>query len=158
VELNDWILALHLLSAALLVGAEVVFGAMIVTLWRENSTIRVNSFFRVARIATVMVLAGSAGTLIFGIWLAISKEPYDVWDGWIIAAIVLWAITGWTGQEAGKGYGNAGMEARRLAEAGTPTSQMVGETFGPSRAFKMHVVSNVALVLLLLDMIWKPGA
>ena len=157
-ELNDWILALHLLSAFALVGAEVVFGAMIVALWRENSTTRVNSFFGVSRIATVLVLAGSAGTLIFGIWLAISKEPYDIWDAWVIAAIVLWAISGWTGQESGKGYGNAGMEARRLAQAGTPTSVLVGETFGPSRAFKMHLVSNAAIVVILILMIWKPGA
>ena len=58
-DLNDWILALHLLAAFALVGAEVIFGAMIVTLWRENSTVRVNSFFGVSRIATVMVLAGA---------------------------------------------------------------------------------------------------
>jgi uncharacterized membrane protein len=158
VELNDWILALHLLSAALLVGAEVIFGAMIVTLWRESGTTRVNSFFGVSRIATLMVLVGSAGTLIFGVWLAISKDPYDLWDGWIIAALLLWAIAGWSGQEAGKGYGSAGMEARRLAEAGTPTSQTVAETFGPSRAFKLHLVSNVAIALLVIDMVWKPGA
>ena len=157
-ELNDWILALHLLAAVLLVGAEVIFNAMILTLWRENSTVRVNSFFSLSRIATIMVLVGTAGTLIFGIWLSISKDPYDPWDGWIIAALVLWAIAGWTGAEAGKGYGNAGMEARRLTAEGTVTSASVGETFGPSRAFKMHLVSNVAILLLIIDMIWKPGA
>ena len=35
---------------------------------------------------------------------------------------------------------------------------MIGDTFGPSRAFKLHLVSNVAIVLLAIDMIWKPGA
>jgi heme A synthase len=158
VELNDWILALHLLSAALLVGAEVIFGAMIATLWRENSTVRVDSFFRVSQIGTVMVSAGSIGTLVFGLWLSISKDPYDPWDGWIVAALILWAITGGVGTRAGKAYGAAGAEAHRLAAEGTPTSREVGETFGPSQAFKLHVVSNVAILLLLIDMIWKPGA
>jgi uncharacterized membrane protein len=158
VDLNDWILSLHLLSAALLVGAEVIFGAMIATLWRENSTVRVNSFFRVSQIATWMVQAGAAGTLIFGIWLSISKDPYDPWDGWIIAAFILWAIASGLGAKAGKDYGDAGLEARRLAAEGSPTSRDVGVTFGPSQAFKVHVVSNVVIALLVIDMVWKPGA
>jgi hypothetical protein len=158
VELNDWILALHLLSAALIVGAEVVFGAMIATLWRETSTVRVNSFFRISLIATVMVQVGAAGTLIFGLWLSISKDPYEPWNGWIIAAFILWAISSGTGARGGKAYAEAGNEARRLAAEGTPTSREVGETFGNSQAFKLHVVSNIAIALLVIDMVWKPGA
>ena len=124
---------------------------MIVALWRENSTVRVNSFFGVSRIATVMVLAAIAGTLIFGIWLAISKEPYDIWDAWMIAAIVLWAIAGWTGQQSGKAL----RQRRDGGEAGSPRpgrrrALLIGETFGPSRAFKMHLVSNVAIVVILI--------
>ena len=157
-ELNDWILALHLLSAFALVAAEVIFGAMVVTLWREASTLRVDSFYRVSQIATWLVQAGSAGTLIFGLWLSISKDPYEPWNGWIIAAFVLWAITVGTGAVAGKQYGAAAMEAKRLLGEGTSTSSAVAETFGPSKAFKLHLVSNAAIVLLLLDMIWKPGA
>ena len=37
------------------------------------------------------------GTILFGIWLAISLDAYQVWDGWVIAAIVLWAIGSGTG-------------------------------------------------------------
>jgi heme A synthase len=158
VELNDWILSLHLLSAFALIAAEVIFGAMIVTLWRESSTLRVDSFYRVSQIATYLVQAGSAGTVIFGLWLSISKDPYEPWNGWIIAAFVLWAIAGFTGAAAGKEYGAAAMEGKRLLGEGTPTSSALAETFGPSKAFKLHIVSNVAIVLLVLDMIWKPGA
>lgn len=157
-DLNDWILALHLLAAFALVGAEVIFGAMIVTLWKEASTVRVDSFYRVSQIATWMVQAGSVGTLVFGLWLSISKDPYDPWDGWIIAAFVLWAIASGVGARAGIAYAAAGMEARRLAAEGTLTSPGVAETFGPSKAFQLHLVSNAAIVLLVLDMIWKPGA
>ncbi len=35
---------------------------------------------------------GAGGTIMFGIWLALSFGGYDLWDGWIIAAIVLWVI------------------------------------------------------------------
>ena len=106
----------------------------------------------------MLVIVGSLGTIVFGVWLAISKEPYDIWDGWIIAAIVLWALVAYLGQQAGNGYGNVAMEAERLAKAGTPTSPAVAETFGPSRPFWFHVATFAGVILILIDMIWKPGA
>src|SRR5262245_31988399 len=131
---------------------------MIVALWRTDSTARVASFVTISRVGTVLVIAGSLGTIVFGVWLAISKEPYDIWDGWVIAAIILWALTAYVGQQAGNGYGNVGMEADRLAKAGTPTSPAVAETFGPSRPFWFHVAAFALVILILIDMIWKPGA
>lgn len=157
-SLNDWILSLHLLSAFAYVGAEVVFSAMIVTLWRTDSTRRVASFMRLSRLATVLVMVGSAGTIVFGVWLSITKEPYDLWDAWVVAAIVLWAVAGWLGQQAGTGYGNASLEAAKLAETGTERSPALAETFGASRAFWLHVVSTVVIVAILVLMVWKPGA
>jgi uncharacterized membrane protein len=158
VSLNDWILALHLLAAFALVGAEVVFSIMIAALWGTDSTARVTSFTTISRIATVLLLVGTAGTIVFGVWLAISKEPYDLWDGWVIAAIVLWAVATGLGQRAGTGYGSTAMEAAKLAESGTATSPAVAETFGASRAFWFHVAGTAVVILILIDMIWKPGA
>jgi uncharacterized membrane protein len=157
-SLNDWILALHLLSAFALIGALVIFWIMIVALWNTDSTTRVASLMTVSRVGTVMIAAGSIGTIVFGIWLAISLDAFQVWDGWVIAAIVLWAIAAEVGRRAGEGYGEAGLEAGKLAEAGTPTSPLVTETFGASRAFWFHAASSVLFVLVLIDMIWKPGA
>ena len=157
-SLNDWILSFHLLAAFALVAAEVVFSVMIAALWRTDSTVRVTSFMVVSRIATALVLLGSAGTIVFGVWLAISKEPYDIWDFWVLAAIVLWAISGYLGQQAGQGYGSVSLEAAKLAEAGTTTSPEVAATFGPSRAFWLHVAATALVILILVDMIWKPGA
>lgn len=157
-SLDDWILSLHLLSAFAIVGAEVIFTAMIVALWRTDSTSRVASFMRVSQVATVMVIAGTLGTIVFGVWLAISLNAYALWDGWVIAALVLWAAGVETGRRAGAGYGAAGLEAGRLAAAGTETSPEVAATFGASRAFWFHVVNVLIVVAILIDMIWKPGA
>ena len=156
-SLDDWILSLHLLSAFAIAGAEVMFTAMIVALWRTDSTSRVASLMRVSRVATGMVVAGTLGTIVSGVWLAVSLDAYQVWDGWVIAAIVLWALAVESGRRAGAGYGAAGMEAGRLAAAGTETSADVAATFGASRAFWFHVVSTALVVLILIDMIWKPG-
>lgn len=52
----------------------------------------------------MLVIAGTLGTLVFGIWLAIERDEYQVWDGWILAALVLWAIAAETGRRGGVPY------------------------------------------------------
>ena len=157
-SLDDWILSLHVLSAFALVGAQVIFWIMIVALWGTDSTGRVVSLMRVSRVGTIVVAVGSLGTVVFGVWLAISLDAYQVWDGWVLAAIVLWAIAVELGRRSGEGYRAAGMEAGKLAAAGTETSPLVAETFGVSRALWFHAASTALVVLILIDMIWKPGA
>lgn len=157
-DLNDWIMSLHLLSAFALVGAMVIFWIMIVALWGTDSTGRVASLMRVSKVGTVLVSVGSLGTIVFGVWLAVSLDAYQVWDGWVIAAIVLWAIGVELGRRGGTLYGEAANEAERLVTAGTETSPVVAETFGASRALQLHAASSIVIVLILIDMIWKPGA
>ena len=157
-ELNDWILALHLLSAFALVGAQVIFWITIVALWGTDSTSRVVSLMRVSQVGAMVVLVGSLGTIVFGVWLAISLDAYQVWDGWVLAAIVLWALAVELGRRSGDGYREAGMEAGKLAAAGTETSPVVADTFAASRAMWFHAGSSVLVLLVLVDMIWKPGA
>ena len=33
-----------------------------------------------------------SGSIIFGVWLAIALDGIEVWNGWVIAAIMLWAV------------------------------------------------------------------
>ncbi len=157
-SLNDWILALHLLAAVALVAAEVMFTVMIAALWRSDSPSKVASTMPLARIAAVLVIAGITGTIVFGVWLAISREEYQLWDGWVIAALVLWALGGYLGQKSGEGYQASGELGAKLAAEGTTTSPELAERFGPSRAFWLHNATLLVVVLILVDMIWKPGA
>jgi uncharacterized membrane protein len=158
VDLNDWILALHLLSAFALVGAEVIFSIMIVALWRSLSPARVASTTPLARIGAVLVMVGLGGTLVFGVWLAISRDEYQLWDGWVIAALVLWAIGTFLGQKSGEGYAAGGQLAEKLASEGTTSNAELAETFGALRVFWLHWATFAVVLLLLVDMIWKPGA
>ena len=157
-SLNDWILSFHLLAAFALVAAEVVFSIMVVALWRSDSPARVAAMMPVAKVGAIMVMAGISGTLIFGIWLAISLDRYQLWDGWVIAALVLWALGGFLGQKSGEGYNAGGELGAKLAAEGTTSSPELAETFGVSRAFWFHIATLVVVVLILVDMIWKPGA
>jgi hypothetical protein len=135
VSLDDWILALHLLSAFALVGAMVV-------LWFGYLVLRADGaapagLGRLFTVGSIAVGIGLAGTLVFGVWLSISLDGYEPWDGWVLAALALWAIAGGTGDRAG-----------RLSR----------EPGGVQRALVLHTVSSLAIVLILIDMIWKPGA
>ena len=157
-SLDDWILAFHLLSAVALVAAEVIFTIMIAALWRSDSPPRVASTMPLARVGTVLVMAGMGGTILFGVWLAISRDEYQLWDGWVIAALVLWAIGGYLGQLAGAGYQAGGELAEKLVAEGATSSPALAEIFGASRAFWLHTATLAVIVLIILDMIWKPGA
>jgi hypothetical protein len=158
VELNDWILALHLLAAFFLIGALVAFWVMIVALWRSDSPSRVASTMPLARYGAALVAIGSMGTVIFGIWLAISVDEYELWDGWVIAALVLWALASALGQKSGEGYTAGGELAEKLGADGTTASPELAESFGATRAFWLQVASSAVFLLILIDMIWKPGA
>ena len=158
-SLDDWILALHLLSAFAYVGAIILFWVIIVAVWRLDApdpTIRLGPQ---ARLGTVAVGIGGAGTLIFGIWLALSVGNYDLWDGWIIAAIVLWAIAGALGQRTGVEYRRGVTRAIELRDAGRagPDSELLALN-RTRRGLVLHALVTVTVLLILVDMIWKPGA
>ena len=157
-SLNDWILALHLISAVALIAAEVAFTIMIAALWRSSDAPKIASTMPLARLGTVLVAVGMAGTIVFGVWLAISLDRYELWDGWVIAALVLWAIGGFVGQKAGEGYAAGGQLAGELTAQGTTSSPELAETFGASRAFWFHIATLLVVLLIVIDMIWKPGA
>ena len=157
-SLDDWILSLHVLSAFALVAAEVAFTVMVVALWRTDSPARVAGMMRVAKTGMLLVMIGMAGTLVFGIWLAIALDAYKLWDGWVIAALVLWALGGFLGQKSGEGYQAGGELGEKLAAEGVTSSPELSVTFGASRAFWFHNATLLVVLLILVVMIWKPGA
>ncbi len=159
-SLYDWLLFLHVLTAFALVAALVVFwviGIVARTVDRPAESLR---YFRVARPANVLVVIGSLGTVIFGVWLAIERDEYQVWDGWIIAALILWAISTETGRRGGVPY----MEAQKLAEQlaaegrGEESSPELRARLKDPKGMTLNGISSLAVLLLLIDMIYKPGA
>jgi drug/metabolite transporter (DMT)-like permease len=102
---------------------------------------------------------GAVGTIVLGIYLAFALDSYAIWDGWIIAAIVLWAIAGALGQRTGATYMRGMTKARELETAGQGGSSP--ELLALNRASNgvlLHFLTSLAALLLLIDMIFKPGA
>src|SRR2546425_5148013 len=88
VSFQDWIFALHLLTAATLVGGFVMSWIVVVALRTANTPDATLSLNRVARVGTVVIVVGLLGTIALGIWTAILRPELHPWHGWAIAAIV----------------------------------------------------------------------
>jgi len=160
VSFYDWLLFAHVATAFALVSALVTFWIVAVAardVDRPGDSVR---YFRIARQANVLVIVGTVGTLLLGIWLAVDADGYQVWDGWVIAAIVLWAVGTWAGARGGRTYGEAQKLADRLVGEGRsdePNAELRALLTDRTAAL-LNVVSTVAVLLILIDMIYKPGA
>jgi hypothetical protein len=130
----DALLFFHVLSAFLLFAAVVIFSALVLGAQVDR---------RSSVAAEVLWGVGGVGTLALGIWLALYVDAYRIYDGWIIAAIVLWVLATGTGSETSK--------AVRTVVDGQAVA--IG-----SRAATMHWLRTVVVVALLAVMIFKPGA
>jgi H+/gluconate symporter-like permease len=96
---------------------------------------------------------------VFGIWLAFSYGGYDIWDPWIIAALVLWALAAATGSRTGAAYMAGMTKAEELRAAGQKgASAELLALNRTQRGLVMHAASSLIVLLILIDMIWKPGA
>jgi uncharacterized membrane protein len=159
VTFDDWVLALHVLSAATYGASIILFWVLIVAVRSTDAaegTLRLGPMVMIGNIA---VGIGAAGTIIFGIWLALSVRNYDLWDGWIIAALVLWVIAAVLGQRTGVEYMRGMTKARELQTAGQPgTNPELLAINRTQNGVLLHAAVSLVFVLIVIDMIWKPGA
>ena len=156
---DDWILALHLLSAFAYVAGLIVFWVLIVAVRSTDTPDETIRMAPIVKVGTIGTGIGAAGTIVFGIWLAFSVGGYDIWDGWIIAAIILWAVAGGVGGRTGKEYQKGMDKAKELDAAGQtgPNAELLALN-RTQNGLVLHAVASAALLLILIDMIWKPGA
>ncbi len=128
----DWLLFLHLLAAFMLAVTVVMYSAVAL-----GSALGGRATFVADRCWDV----GGLGTLILGIWLALYLDEYEIWDGWILGAIVLWLVATGLGETVRKRLADRDDQAVTL---GAVTS--------------MHWLRTLTVLGLLVLMIWKPGA
>jgi hypothetical protein len=128
VSLYETLLFLHVLASFLLVSGLAAYGVLV--LGREAAA-RV-----LAPPAAALWNAGGLGVLVFGIWLALNVDGYELWDGWIVAALVLWLVAS----------GAGGRLQRGLREGSADGARM------------LFAIMALATLALLVDMVFKPGA
>ena len=155
---SDWLLALHVLAAFALIGALVLFSAVMVAGWAVDRPRRAVAYSRVAAIGGPLVGAGAGLALLLGIALAIDLDAYQVWDAWILVSIALWVIGGAAGSRVGEHYARAQELAQRLADEGDGPSPELAATLSNRRVAALHALTVIAFTVILVLMIFKPGA
>jgi hypothetical protein len=139
VDLSDWLLFLHVLGAFVAVGALTALWGLILGTRGTAPLFDPPAALQFGRSSGILVGVGMTAALVFGIWLAIDLDAYELWNGWILASLVLWAIGGWAGGQAGKAF-----ESDPLANR--------------AKGIRFHAINSIAVLVILVLMLWKPGA
>jgi len=130
----DALLFIHVLAAFLLAGGVVIYTSFILGGPVNRAT---------RTVAEVLWGVGGLGSLAFGIWLVLNRPEYELWDGWIIAALVLWVLT----------MGSGAQVSRSVQPAGDDSAVSIDR-----RVMFAHWARVLYVVLFLVVMVWKPGA
>lgn len=130
----DTLLFLHVLAAFFLAAGVVIYSAFVLGSPVNRPT---------RLVAEILWGIGGLGTLALGIWLALYLDAYEIWDAWIIAAIILWVLATGSGAQASRGVQPAGDNAPVAVDG---------------RTMFAHWMRTVWFVALLVVMVWKPGA
>jgi len=159
VSFVQWALAFHVLAAFAYVGGIVLFWVLVVAVRRVDTPEETMRMEPIVKVGNIAVGIGGVGTLVIGIYLAFAVDSYAIWDGWIIAAIVLWAISAALGQRTGAAYMQGMNKAKELDAAGkTGPDEGLLALNRTQTGLLLQSLTSLAVLLILLDMIFKPGA
>jgi uncharacterized membrane protein len=159
VGFKDWMLALHVLAAFSLVAGSTLFWVLVVAVRRIDTPDDTLRLAPVAKVGNATIGIGMGGTIILGIYLAFALDGYAIWDGWIIAALVLWVVGATLGKRVGEAFMQGPTKALELKQAGEtgPNAELLALN-RTSRGVQLHALTSIVLLLIIIDMIWKPGA
>jgi hypothetical protein len=156
---EDWIFSIHLLFAATLVGSLVMSWIVVVSMRTADTPDATLNLHRVGMVATGATIVGLVGVITLGIWLAILRVDFHPWDGWVIGAIVLWCIATIALLRSFAEYAKPIEKARALVTSGQAgASAELTALNRTSTGLALRVLASAAIVLIVVDMIWKPGA
>lgn len=148
----EWLLFVHLLGAVLLFAAIAVLGASILGARSSARAADAGGFLGLARPGGILFDVGGVLVLVFGIWLAFEAD-YGITDEWVVAAIVVWLVAAFAGTRTRIRLLGA-RERVGDATGAADRSTLVRE----SGALVFYVVAVVSILVMLLLMIFKPGA
>ena len=132
----ETLLFLHLLSAFVAFVTVAVFGA-----YALGARVGRADFL----VADWAWNVSGTGLLVFGVWLTLYLDGYELWDGWILGALGLFIVASGFGALARNGAVGA-IESID----GSPTADR--------RMALWHWLRTLSLIGILALMIWKPGA
>jgi uncharacterized membrane protein len=149
--LYDWLMFLHILGAAVWLGGLVVLSLLATLVVRSRDLEFVTRFTGSLRIIGPIALAPSmAAVLAFGIWMIVDSAAWEFGQGWVAAALGLFAAAFVVGVAF---QARAAIGAQRAAQAGDRD-----EALRQLRRWSWGMRAIlVILVVVAWDMVAKPG-
>ena len=156
-NLTQWLLALHVSGAFLLLGGGVLAAAFNVSAQRSERPSEISLFLGLTRIAVVAIAFGALMTLVIGFWL-VSDQNYSFSEAWLVFSLILWIGAVWAGQVGGTRDRQTRLLAEELAAGENVATPELRARLRDTRTLALSYGSGFALVVVLALMIWKPGA
>jgi hypothetical protein len=154
----EWLLFFHVTGAFFFLGGVVVAWVLGIAAALRDQPSEIALLMRLTGAAAAAIGLGMGLTIVFGLWLVFDLDAYNLWDGWVIAALVMWVLSGALGGAAGKRDKATRQFAERLAaEADFPSSELAARVRDPV-ALSLNIASSLLGFAILALMIWKPGA
>jgi uncharacterized membrane protein len=153
----EWLLFLHVTGAFLFLGAAVVAGILNITALRRERPSEIAVLLRLAGRGVAAMGIGFFLLLIFGLWL-VHVAGYSFGAGWVIASLVLFALSNALGGVGGNRDKATRLLAEQLAAADDRPSAELRARLRDPVSLALSYGSGLAALVVLVLMIWKPGA
>jgi uncharacterized membrane protein len=153
IGLYEWLKALHVLLAVVWVGGAAALQVLAIRIERERDPLRMAAFAGQAEWMGMRVFAPASGLLlIFGIWMVIEEPAWTFGQFWILAALAMFAFSFLSGllyisPQSGR--------LKAIFETRGPDAPEAVALLG--RLFLISRIELVLLVLIVFDMVMKPG-
>ena len=157
VDLSQWLIALHVSGAFLLLGGGVIAGVLTFAASRSERPSDVAAFLGLVRFAVVAIGIGTLLTVVLGIWL-VSDQDFSFGDGWVLLSLLLWFVALGTGQAGGMRDKETRLLAQELAAESNVATPGLRARLRDPVTMALDYGSGLALVAVLALMVWKPGA
>ena len=153
----DWLLALHVTGAFMVLSGVAMAGIFNVTAMRRDRPSEVALLFRLTQIAAGLITTGLLVTLAIGLWL-VSDADYGYGETWVVLALILWFVAGALGGIGGGREKATRHLAERLAAEGDAPSDELRARLRDPVSLALSWGSGLIVVVILVLMIWRPGA
>lgn len=148
-------LFLHLVGAFLFVGGVIVAGVAFEAARRRHDPAETALLLGLTRVGVLLVAVGALVVLPAGLWL-VSEAGYDYGDGWIDAALALFAVVAVLGAIGGRRPKRARLLASQLAAEGAPESAELRALLDDRVALALNYVSALLVLAIVVLMAFKP--
>jgi uncharacterized membrane protein len=153
----QWLLAFHVTGAFLLLGGAAAAAVLNTLAWRAERPSEIALLLGLIRGTVPLIGLGGLLTLVLGLWL-VHHDGFSYGQFWVWAAVVLWVAGMALGGRGGRHQAKAREEAERCATAGDASTDRLRELLRDPVGNALSWASGVAILLVLVLMIWKPGS